>query len=535
MKKLRKNYSVERMIGIVLLFLAIILFLTRGINEIDNTVIGYDEAYNATVSANFAKYDEYKVSYPSDIIFYNKITTGQTVLVPTAILYKLLGINDLTSAIVPLLYGCGCFVILFVLLCQLFEKNKICHIISSILASLTLLSDFYFFYYSTHLIGEAAALFFILLSTLGIVLYNKKKQEKYMLLSGAAIIATYITKSSMIFVLITFWGVVFIASFLEKKFSKKAFVFFAIGNVFSFVILDLIKFIQLGGLKNYIKWYKDEWYNMINQSSGIDTTMSLAEKMGTFQTLLSKNAVINIFLITIPVVVYVGIFICNILKKKDILKRLTAFVFLGIAGSSLLIYYILLGGAGLNYPRRLSVNTIIIKIYWILFLIEIFNVCMKKSENQIKLKYLSKVLLACVLLGVISYLTILPLDVIKDSYKRYTNYYEEPEYSYKLMQKFLKEVNELPEDATLYVNDWWQEPDVTLFLGRKMINLKSVDSNTIRKENSYLIVGQYFVGDLESIWTDWKINLKEIDKIDVDFEKITWPYANWSYTIFEIS
>lgn len=80
-----------------------------------------------------------------------------------------------------------------------------------------------------------------------------------------------------------------------------------------------------------------------------------------------------------------------------------------------------------------------------------------------------------------------------------------------------------------------QEPDVTLFLGRKMINLKSVDSNTIRKENSYLIVGQYFVGDLESIWTDWKINLKEIDKIDVDFEKITWPYANWSYTIFEIS
>lgn len=63
--------------------------------------------------------------------------------------------------------------------------------------------------------------------------------------------------------------------------------------------------------------------------------------MGTFQTLLSKNAVINIFLITIPVVVYVGIFICNILKKKDILKRLTAFVFLGIAGSSLLfiIYY----------------------------------------------------------------------------------------------------------------------------------------------------------------------------------------------------
>lgn len=535
MKKTCNNHSMEKIIGILLLFFAIMLFFNRGVNEINNTVIGYDEAYNATVSMNFAKYGEYKVSYPSDITFYNKITTGQTVLVPTAILYRLFGINDLTSAAVPLLYGCGCFVIFFILLCELFKKNKMHHIISSIITLLIFLSDFYFFYYSTHLIGEAAALFFILSSTLGIMLYIKKEQEKYMLLSGAAIIAAYITKSSMIFVLITFWGVIFIATFLEKKFSKKAFAFFSIGNIFSVIILDLIKVVQLGGLKNYLKWYKNEWYNMINQSSGIDTTMSFAEKMETFQTLLSKNEIINILLITIPTVVYIGIVIFNILKKKDVLKSITAFVFLGISGSSLLIYYILLGGSGLNYPRRLSVNTIIIKIYWILLLIEIFNAYVVKVENQIRIKYWLKYLLAFTVIGTISFSTILPIDVLKDSYKRYTSYYAEPEYSYRLMQEFLKEVNDLPEDATLYVNDWWQEPDVTLFLERKMINLKSVDSKTIKRKNAYLIVGQYFVGDLESIWTDWKINLKEIDKIDVDFEKITWPYANWSYTIFEIS
>lgn len=526
--------KLEKFIGGFILIIAIIIFCFRGVNEINNIVISYDEAYNATVSANLAKYGEYKVSYPSDIVFYNKITTGQTVLVPTAIMYRLFGINDITSAIIPLIYSIGCFILLFILLCELFEKNKFKHVISAVVVCLAFLSDFYFFYSSTRLIGETASLFFVLLCMLGITLYIKKNQDVYMLMSGASIIATYLTKSSMIFILVTFWGVIFITTFLEKRFSKKAFGYFTIGNVISFVLIDLIKLVQLGGVKNYLKWYKDEWFNMLNQSSGIDTTMSFSDKMGTFQTLLSSNTLINIFLIALPVIIYIAVFIINILRKGNANKNVTAFVFGGIAGSSLLVYYVLLGGPGLNYPRRLSVNTMMIKVYWLAFIIYFFCNWIEKIMEKIGIQYLMRGLISVAAIGVIAIITILPLDVIKTSYNRYMNSYELPEYSYGLMQEFLEEVSSLPEDATLYVNGWWQEPDVTLLLEKKMTDINTTDSNSIIRNNSYLLIGQFFSGDIDSIVDKWKINLEAVDKIDVDFSKATWPFANNSYTIYKI-
>lgn len=533
--KTGRKDRLEKMIGLFILFAAIAFFAFRGVNEISNTVISYDEAYNATVSANLERYGEYRVSYPSDIKFYNKITTGQTVLVPTAVLYYIFGIDDFTSGIVPLAYGIGCFVLLFILLCELLKDNEFKHIISAVMVMVLFLSDFYFFYCSTRLIGEIAALFFVLISALGIVLYNKKNNNIYMLISGAAIIATYLTKSSMIFILVTFWGLIFIATFLEKKIEKRAFVFFGIGNVASFFLLDLIKLFQLGSLQNYFKWYKDEWLNMMDQSSGIDMSMTLIEKLDTFQSLLNPNKVVNIILIILPVVVYIISFIANLMKKDNVLKDKMAVVFWGMAGSSLPIYYILLGGSGLNYPRRLSVNTILIKIFWLVFWINIaerFFGLIKKKKN---LKYeISCIILSAVII-MIAVFTITPLNVIKESINRYVNEYVSPEYSYGLMQEFLREVNDLPEDSTLYVNGWWQEPDVTLFLNRKMTDISTTDSNTIIRDNSYFLIGQFFTGDLESIMNSWQINLEPIDEIEVDFNRLIVPYANNSYAIYKIN
>lgn len=533
MKKLLYSDKLEKILGWGILIVAILIFAFRGINEMDNTVIAYDEAYNATVSANLAKYGEYKVSYPSDIIFYNKISTGQTVLVPTAILYYFGGINDITSALIPLIYGCGCFVVAFILISEIFEKRKYKYIIASFATSIIFLSDFYFFHCSTHLIGESAALFFTLLSALGISLYIKTNHALYMLLSGSAIIATYLTKSSMIFILVTFWGIVFVATFFEKKFSKKAFAYWTIGNIVSFCVLDLIKLLQLGSISAYFKWYKAEWINMMDQSSGVDTSMRLTDKLLTFQTLLNSNAAINVGLIVLPVILYLIIFFMNTFKRKDILKNATALIFLGIAGSSLLVYYLLLGGQGLDYPRRLSVNTILVKIFFLTFLLYIMYICMGNIRKN-KVSFVINCGVVVVIGVSISILTIFPLSVIKDSCKRYVNKYNSPEYSYGLMQEFLTEVDELPENATLYVNGWWQEPDITLFLGRKMIDINTTNSSTIIKNNAYLLIGQFFLGDLDTITSDWKIDLKPVDNIEVKADKVTWPYANNSYTIYEI-
>ena len=103
----RSNRTAIRMkeCVIVFLFLFSILFFTDGINTITTQLLAYDEAYNATVAANVFRYGEYRVSYPDNIVFYNMITTGETVILPTAALYTLFGINNITSTLVALLYA----------------------------------------------------------------------------------------------------------------------------------------------------------------------------------------------------------------------------------------------------------------------------------------------------------------------------------------------------------------------------------------------------------------------------------------------
>ena len=67
-----------------------------------------------------------------------------------------------------------------------------------------------------------------------------------------------------------------------------------------------------------------------------------------------------------------------------------------------------------------------------------------------------------------------------------------------------------------------------------MIDINTTNSSTIIKNNAYLLIGQFFLGNLDTITSDWKIDLKPVDNIEVEADKVTWPYANNSYTIYEI-
>lgn len=96
--------NLDFMIGIAIMIVAIILFIMNELNAVQYQLLTYDESYNATVAANVARYGEYRVSYPSKSVFYNMITTGETMLLPTALVYKLFGINTITSSIIPLVY-----------------------------------------------------------------------------------------------------------------------------------------------------------------------------------------------------------------------------------------------------------------------------------------------------------------------------------------------------------------------------------------------------------------------------------------------
>ena len=78
-----------------IIFAIILVLITwDNINTGITSVIGFDEAYNAQVAKHFAETGKYAVTYPDEIVFYNSITTGPTMLLGTAFLYKVWGISN---------------------------------------------------------------------------------------------------------------------------------------------------------------------------------------------------------------------------------------------------------------------------------------------------------------------------------------------------------------------------------------------------------------------------------------------------------
>lgn len=151
-------------IGTVLIVLFMIVFIIDAVNVISNQFIGYDEGYNATVAASVMRSGIYQVSYPAHIVFYNIITTGSTVLLPTALIYRFFGISSFTTKIVPVIYGALCVLLFWIFMKMCLNKFRYKNSMAAVLTILFILSEKLYETISTQLIGEIGCLFFLIVS-----------------------------------------------------------------------------------------------------------------------------------------------------------------------------------------------------------------------------------------------------------------------------------------------------------------------------------------------------------------------------------
>lgn len=492
-------------IGNIMLVILILYYIIYSFIKIYYTPLGFDDCWNATVAANFAKYGEYRVSYPEKIVFYNMITTGPPLLVPTAIIYKIFGVSNISTAVIPLIYGIGSLILAYVLVCNVID-TKYNRILASIIIAIVFLLDPYFNIYTTKLLGESGALFWVLLFGVSMILANKHN-KKWLIVAGISLILALMTKTSMIFIVTSALGMIIMNVFI-KKISMKELGLFCLGFTSGFIFCDLLKLIQLGNLEEYKKWYYLEWLNMLNQSSGIDYTFDISQKFKTFMSIVHSNIYISIVFIMRPICTF---FLCLIKGEQyKWIRKLRYISILGTSASSLLLYFLFLGGSGLNYARRLSVNSLIVRLSSVTILFVCVLKLTKHIDNNYKVLGMKKIIYCVLELGLV-FITV-PKCFITSFYERSINKYEAEKYESECINEFLNEVNELPKDAVLYVAYWWQEPYVTLYLDREMVDIWNVEPEDVKKENAYFLVGRRF--DYETV--EYVSNLKNINMVPVD-------------------
>ncbi len=509
----------EFALSVLVMVIAFFVFFMDGLNEITYFVPEFDDGYNATVAANFARYGEYKVSYPKDITFYNIITTGSPMLLPAAILYKIFGISEITTGIVPLVYSSLSLVLVFVLLCNCWGNVKGRYAVSALLTLTFFFSKSWLDYVAKFLQGEAASAFFLLLALLFLQLFYTGKKRLFLFLAGFFVPPAFLTKTAMIFFVVVFSGLIFLDGFFLKQIKKRNVADYHLGFLLGFVFFDFFKLITLGGFKPYGQWWVNEVKNMLNQSSGIDFTYSFGMKFSYLKDILWHNNYFCLFLMTLPVLVYFFYVAQCLLRKKEVDEKFSVIRFAGLGGASLLWYFLFFGGRGLIYARRHSVNAMFIKLAFVWFLgFLIFMVLKLNRERQFSPQ---KKVFSAVLIISLFYLFV-PFGRFKSMASKFIDKENSEPELMQLTKGFINKVSLLPENAELYCYSWWQEPIVTLYLDRVIFDI----SEGMKAENqgeSYFIVGRLIHG-ITKKELEQKLG-KKLVKIDgVDFTKYANPY-----------
>lgn len=297
MKKTTRNK-----LAYLLFVLFLMIVFTDGINTILVSKIGFDQSWNASVAANVARGYGYKVSYPGDIAFHVKISTGETVLLPTALIYKIFGINNLTTGIIPLIYGIVSLVLIQFLLYVILGKRLL--LLTCVITILLVLSDPYYELLCTGLLGETAALVFTLLAVLFLYYYYKKEAKKCLFWSGFFLAFAFLTKAETIFAVTTLT----VMTILELAFqSKRREIYtYVTGGISGFLLLESYKLYTLHGLKTYIRWWQSQIGDMVAQSSGIDTSLDIIYKIKYLKEIFGINFCLAAVMIIVPMILCVA-------------------------------------------------------------------------------------------------------------------------------------------------------------------------------------------------------------------------------------
>ena len=170
-------------------------------------------------------------------------------------------------------------------------------------------------------------------------------------------------------------------AFLTRKAGRRDGKWYFAGLLLGIGLMDAYKLYQLRTFGRYFSWWNEVWHNMLWQSSGVDTAYDV--KIAYLKEMFDWRPWFCLLVLTVSVSIYLVCVGGRLLKKKYMVSdgTLTA-VMAGVGGSSLMIYFVLLGGNGLVYARRHTVNELMVKFFMTYLIGGVGSDCLGPSEKE---------------------------------------------------------------------------------------------------------------------------------------------------------
>lgn len=514
------HLKIQSMYGICYVAFAIfiLVFFVSGIQTIRTQEIDYDAAYNAQVALRYLNEGVYGIYYPSPATFPNIITTGQTVILPTILLYHLFGVRMLTTGLTPLLYSTASLIILFFLLRLSFSSEKKPTILSTLFPIVIVIlmpgSDYLFLSVSTQLWGESASLFYTILACLLLAVSLRVKHALMPLFfSGMALISALISKTSAICIVIVFLLSLFLASLLFRKLSLLSAPVCLAGCGVGFFLWESVKCVQLNGWENVLRWWINERLNAKAQTAteylfgSISSELIKERFLWVSQFLYEKPAFMSFLLLTLP---FFGVILLFILRKKnmDSADTLLPMVILGLCGVSLPIYYVFFGNIGLRYPRRQEAYvflTLVFGFYIVFFLIRLFFMLCKTLTGSPRDLCVSGLTLCLVFLA-----SNLMQSTVADNYRDWIKPKELSDEAYNMLM-CAETVKQLPKDVVIFTHDYYQMPQISLLSNRQFVPFMSIEHPS--EQPAYFLTGTEESPEGYASYLNWLAQFYDIQTI----------------------
>lgn len=460
--RLLKKYSKEIMTTLSLLFIISILII-----NVIGTIPSFDGAMNAQVSENLCNNGIYSVNYPVNSLFDQKIQTGITVILPTAIIFKIFGKSLESSQIINVVYIIILLSMVFILLKTIKIKNK-----WILLTLIAFLFTPHFFDFSMGLYGEIPTLVWIMASII-LLEKNKSLSNKYFILSGALYGLAYLTKVVSLIGIPSILFVFLYKLIIQKDIKLNNILFWILGFVSPVLMFEVYKLIQLGIYEYYISW-KELIPSILMQAgvkSGMADTSNKLIKLLNHIKIYSNSFNINPFVFILVLLSNFGVFCGRIYKER----KINYFDILFLIGFSYFGWWLIITSDAKAWARRIIIGTLTMEI------ITIVNAAYLSSYTKIKEN--TKKILYTLLIIIVVYISAINIKDMK------IGMYNRIEYKESVI-KFSNEIKSLGNDSEVLGFGWWQAPVIS-FESNKIFKDYNKEKYEPIKKDTYLVVDSY--------------------------------------------
>lgn len=476
----------------VIIFLFIVS-ISLGVdwNFSNSIMANFDETLFLNAAKNLANFDRYAVSTTYGFNdFWIHLSTGPTVILPAAFIFKFFGVSLTNARLVVVAYQ-----ISFLLACYWFFK-KANNIWIFMIGYFLVFTTFEFFDFSNSVFGELPAVSLLLWGIIfwskGISLFHRRRSFSYLILSGIFFGLSILTKNIFGLALISLVATVFLT-----RFSKDSKMKSSITDLFVTLLSSLVPFLCWFAYRTYLVGLQE---NLANLKDSF-----LMATIGTYSSQLipEKNSILqNLSAHFIDYPPWVFILIIGTIAYGFIRLRKSKYI---QTNTILLIFIVLVFALWIPnnlYARHLEPVLLLLPIFALDIITTIFNMIKKKENEQSdsnippisKDKKTRTVFLILILVITLSF-----------SFPGLNNDFDSQSYQYSTLA--LKSQlaaayyiqNSIPHDATLCGVGWYMNWDLSFLTNRPFCELSTLNFLKNEPHPIYFVLDKYDAPDRETI------------------------------------